>query len=119
VFAAYGIWIGSGTVGSVSGNSIGMASIGIEDQADRVSVTSNQLVSPQNGTGIDLRTAIGEVKGNSIGGYSIGIEFNCKANPNVDGNTTTFSGIGFDKVPSGINTSTNKIFDSTNMRKGC
>jgi len=118
-FCAYGIWIGPGTLGTVSGNSIGLAVIGIEAQADGVSVASNQLVSIENGTGIDVQTAAGVVKGNTIGGYSLGIEFNCKANPNVSSNTINLPFTGLDKVPSGVGTSTNKIFSALSTRTGC
>jgi len=114
----YGIWIGP-AAGSVSGNDITNTVIGIEALADAVSISANRL-SYNTVSGIDLQTAAGLVKGNLVLNPSqVGIEFNCKANPNVRSNTINGAAVGLDHVPSGLNTSTNKIFLTGLARKAC
>jgi hypothetical protein len=114
----YGIWIGPGAAGSVSHNNINLAQIGIETYADGVSITSN-ILSSNNTKAVDLQTTIGAVKYNFIVGANIAIEFNCKANLNVGFNTTNDAQYGLDRVPSVLNTSTNKLFLTLVGRTGC
>ena len=108
--------IGAGAAGSVSGNNVQLTNTGIQTYADGVSVTSNRLSILEHG--IDVETSVGTVKGNIIMYASPGIEFNCKANPNVRSNVINYSGPGLDRVPSGISTGTNKIFNSDIIRTG-
>jgi len=116
----YGFWIGPGVTGSVSDNDMTTTAIGIETYADAVSITSNKF-SFNAFKGIDLQTAVGEVKSNVIVyPFYIAIEFNCIANPNVRSNTINNAlFVGLDQVPSGVNTSTNKIFVTGTARTGC
>ena len=113
----YGIFIAPFAAGSVSANTIEQYANGIETYADGVPVTSNTLLN--NPTGINLQTAAATIKQNSIVVSTAGIEFNCLANPNVQSNTINFAGYGLHRVPSGLSTSTNKVFNTDFIRTGC
>jgi hypothetical protein len=60
------------------------------------------------------------VKGNIIIFAANGIDFHCNANPNVRSNIiNNGGGFGLNHVPSGLGTSTNKVFNTLYVRTGC
>jgi hypothetical protein len=111
-----GFVIGAGAAGSVSGNIVEQAGIGIQTSADAVSVTSNRLSGIS--TGIGLQTSVGVVKSNIIMDSEVGIEFNCNTNTHVGSNTINTANTGLNRVPTAIGTGTNKVFSAPTVRTG-
>ena len=112
-----GLLIGAGAAGSVSSNTVMTVRSGIETHADGVSVTSNKL-SQIYYFGIDLQTSNGAVSNNLIMNSGIGIVFECNSNPNVRSNTMNFNLTGLAAVPAALSTSTNKVFNTPQVRVG-
>jgi len=116
---ANGILVVSPADGSVSGNAISNCTYGISSNADAVAVTTNTVVD--SFYGIYLQSAVETVKSNSFIGNNIAIEFSCYANPHVVSNTINNGYVGLDHVPSGLGTTTNKVFNiyGTIKTSGC
>jgi hypothetical protein len=99
--ATVGISTAVFSVGTISDNTVmNSGTIGIDAEADGVSVTSNKIFGSP--TGIRLMTSVAAVQNNTITKSPIGIDFQCNADPNVFSNIITDAGTGLNSVPSAI-----------------
>jgi len=91
----------SGSVGSISANTVANGNEGIVAAADGISVTSNKI-SGMATKGIVVETLRAAIQSNTIAKSTIGIDFQCNANPNVHSNIITDAGTGLNFVPAAI-----------------
>jgi parallel beta-helix repeat protein len=134
-----GIYIQSGTLGSVTGNLVAAASQTAIFASSAVSVSSNAVTNSQAGiwiqepgisvtanklsndyVGIEFFESSGmTVKSNTIVNSTVGIEVDCNAGNTVSGNVINDATTGLDFVPSGSNPSDTFLNVATTRTEGC
>ena len=101
-----------------SSNTVANGSIGIDSEADDISVTSNKIFGST--TGILSFTSVPAIQSNTITDSPIGIDLFCNANSNVHSNILTDVGIALYRLLPAMDTS-NTYFNvgTIRARDGC
>jgi len=107
-----GILFFGGGAASISGNTVvgSSGAIGIDIQAD-ASVTSNKIMTSNQGILLEFGVAVAAVQGNSITNSLVGIEFTCIPDPNVHSNIISDTEIGLHEFPDFLAIPSNKYFN--------